>query len=146
MRCEQKACPNPAADGSTYCIAHHAERQKTQQSTAFRQAVEDEAKDCLIVSLGEIPAPRANEASMSLLKAVEALGDGKAMKLRLRKFSKPTLLTTQRYALVKGLRVGLRYVGEWAYMWKMTPEQIKQVEVKAERLRTARAKRGRKVA
>jgi len=103
-------------------------------------------EDVLAIAISDIPAARANEVSLNLLKTIKALGPDKALKVRLRKFSKPSLLSTQRYALVEGLRIGLRYVGEWAYIWKLTAEQIKAAEVKAERLAGARSKKSRRPA
>jgi len=75
---------------------------------------------------------------------VKALQPDNALKVRIRKFSKQTLTCTRRYALLQNLRIGLRFVGEWAYLWKMTDEQIKAAEKKAERLVAARAKKGKK--
>jgi|SRR5579872_831730 len=138
MRCESKGCVYEAMKDSKFCVNH--------RPAPVIPAAQPADQDSFIISLSEIPAPRANEVALTLLRTLETLGEGKALKVRMRKFSKPSLVCTQRYALTKGLRIGLRYIGEWAYLWKMTPDQVKAAEQKAQRLVKAREKKGRKVA
>ena len=133
MRCEYKACASPATPNSKFC-AYHA---KEQQVVPAQPIVEPDEQ---IVSIAAIPHARSNEVSLDLLKAVKALSATNAMKVRLRKFPKTSLLTMQRYGLTEGLRIGVRFVGDWAYLWKLTPEQIKAAEDKAARLVSARTR------
>lgn len=125
MRCEYKACPMQAIAGSHFCANH--------QPQPIKQGVAAE-EDVSIVSLESIPAARANEVAMSLLSTLKTLGEGKALKVKLIKFSKPTIMTTQRYALRTGLRIGIRFIGSYGYLWRMTPEQVKAAEEKGARL------------
>lgn len=137
MRCEAKACVNQALEGGKYCLHHRLETQR-QPAPPPATASDDEI---VVINVSDIPAPRTNEAALSLLNTIKKFGDGKALKVKQKKFSKPCLMTTQRYALTQGLRIGVRFIGEWAYIWKLTPEQVKAAEQKAERLVKAREKK-----
>lgn len=136
MKCDYKNCVNQAPAGKRYCMYH--KEHETPAAPALAPPVDE---DVQIISLADLPAPRANEVAMALLKSLKVLGEGKALKVRLRKFGKPSLLTTQRYALLDGLRIGVRFTSEWAFLWRMTAEQVKAAEVKAERLKKAREKK-----
>jgi len=133
MRCESKACPHEAMAGSRFCVNHRPD--------PVRPLGEE---DTLIVKIEEIPAAHQNAVATDLLKAVLALQPTNAMKVRLRKFSKPNLFCTQRYALAKGVRIGVRITGEWAYLWKLSAAEISAADQKADRMRKAREKKGKK--
>lgn len=134
MRCEFKACPQQAIGITKFCVNHQPEPARP----VALASVED---DIVVVSLEQIPLARTNEVAVSLLDTLKKLGDNKGLKVPLKKFSKPTLTTTQRYALAAGLRIGVRFIGVHAYVWKMTLDQVKAAEQKAERLAAARAKK-----
>lgn len=133
MRCEEKACPHAAVPGRRFCEGHRHQEPSPAPVDP----------DSFVVSCTEVFAPRTNEVATSLLRAVKSLSEGNALKVRIRKFSKPTLYVTQRYAQSEGLQVGLRFPrgSEWAYFWKMTPEQIAARAEKAERISVARSKK-----
>jgi hypothetical protein len=96
------------------------------------------------VSMSEVPTnARYNEAAGKLFAAVKASQPGHALKVSMGKFKKVTLMTAQRYALAGGLRIGVRIVGESGYLWKLSETELKAVEQKAERMRVARASRGK---
>jgi hypothetical protein len=137
MRCQDKGCSWPAVGNTQFCASH--------QPTPIKQGNAAE-EDISVVSISAIPPARANEVAMSLLKTVETLGEGKALKVKLVKFSKPTLITTQRYALVKGTRIGVRFIGAYAYVWKLTEQEIKSAEARGARLSEVRSRKKRKAA
>jgi len=66
---------------------------------------------------------------------------GKAIKVKMPPFKKVTLATAQRYALQKGIRLGVRFGSDSGYIWRLSPEEIKAIEVKASRLVAARARK-----
>ena len=132
MQCTFKGCVYQAVPPSTLCVQH---------KPAQRQAGDE---DYSIVKIGEVPKnARFNQAAADLRDAVKVLQEGNALKVRLAKIPKPTCVTAQRYALEAGLRIGVRFCGPLGYLWKLTPDEIKIIEKKGERLRAARAKKGK---
>lgn len=140
-RCTYKACVSPAVEGSELCGYHRNQNLGPTRPAPQPAKLPAADEDFGTISITDIPPPRVNEVAVSVLQAFKTLPDGKALKVRLRRYPKPCLMTTQRYALTEGLRIGIRWTEEWAYLWRMTAEQVQQAEAKAERLKTARAKK-----
>lgn len=134
MRCDYKACVNQAVSGKQWCIYHDpALPQKRLDSTLPNDSYE-------FVDLSTIPSTtRFNQAAADLVKAVRSLPAGKGMRVMVKVFSKPTLNTVLRYGQDGGARVGLRLVGDVAYLWKMTEAELLKVQEKSDRLAKARA-------
>jgi len=136
-RCDVKACPYYAVEGDTKCLQHRPKIVPVANANFEREGF-------TFVSMTEVPTnARYNEAAGNLYAAVKAAQAGHALKVSMKVFKKVHLVTAQRYALAAQLRIGVRIVGETGYLWKLTPEEIKKAEVKGERMRSARAKKGK---
>jgi hypothetical protein len=135
-RCIEKGCAYYAVDGETKCLQHH--------TRMVPKAASVETDGYAFVSMSEVPTnARYNEAAGKLFAAVKASQPGHALKVSMAKFKKVTLVTAQRYALAGGLRIGVRIVGESGYLWKLSETELKAVQQKAERMKVARASRGK---
>ncbi len=129
--CQFKGCINQAVMGQALCVLH--------RPAPIASKPDD---DIQVVEIMAVPrSGRYNEAAMKLCGAAKALDAGHALKIKVGKFAKGTLLTAQRYARDEGLRIGLRVTAEFAWIWKMTAEEIKASEEKGQRLMNARGKR-----
>jgi hypothetical protein len=138
-RCDEKGCPYFAESGQTKCTMH--------KPRAVPKAPAVDTEGYSFVSMSDVPTnARYNEAAGKLFAAVKASQPGHALKVSMKIFKKMTLTTAQRYALAGGLRIGVRIVGESGYLWKLSETEIKAVEVKGERLRKAREKKGKGIA
>jgi hypothetical protein len=138
-RCEFKGCVyQTTTPTEKFCIQHRSQAASIKRA---RPSNDEGAPE--IVSISEVPSTaRFNQAAANLLKAVKALTLDHALKISLSKISKPTVTCTQRYALLEKLRIGIRFSGDVAFLWKLTEEQLKAVEKKAARMAEIRSKRG----
>jgi hypothetical protein len=138
MRCDFKACVNQAVSGKSYCIYHDPELKIRQQSSVLPSEAFE------FVPIGDVPSTaRFSQAAADLVKAARS-AEGKALKVKTKVFGKITLNTAVRYSLSGGARIGLRIVGEVAYLWKLRPEELKKIEEKSKRMINARSKRWKK--
>jgi hypothetical protein len=136
-RCDEKACPYFAVSGETKCLQH--KHWAVPKNSSF------DADGYAFVSVSEIPSnARFNEIAGNLFAAVKACQDGHALKVNLKKIGRNNLTTAKRYARQAKILIGLRFIGETGYLWKMTPEQIKRAQERGERVKTARAKKSAK--
>lgn len=136
-RCEQKACPYYAVEGEKLCLQHRPAR--------VLKVSNFEEEGYAFVSMNEVPTnARYNEAAGKLYAAVKVSTVGNALKVSMKTFKKVTLNTARRYALEAGLRIGVRVVGEVGYLWKLNDSELKAVAAKGDRMRAARAKKGKK--
>lgn len=128
--CSYKACPYQAVMGKTLCLHHEP-----------KPIAQDPNGDVIIVTIGDIPkGSRHNAAALHLVDLIKQLTEGKAAKIKLAKIPKPTILTAQRYALEGGIRIGVRFAGDFGFMWKYSDEEIKLADAKGQRLKAGREK------
>lgn len=138
MRCESKACVNQAVSGKAFCIYHDPALPAKQAASVLPSDTFE------FVPLDQVPSTaRFNQVAADLVKAARA-ADGKALKVKVKVFSKITLNTAVRYSLVGGPRIGLRIVGEAGYLWKLRPEELEKMQAKSARMVNARSKRAKK--
>jgi len=125
--CAQKGCVYQAVSGKTFCQLHSPAPVTTKPGD-----------DIEIVEIKAVPRTgRWNEAAMRLCGAIKALDSGHALKLKLAKFTKATLLCAVRYAEAEGVKTGIRITEESGFLWKLTDEEIKAREEKSARMRAA---------
>lgn len=130
--CAFKGCVYQAVSGQTLCQMHRTIPAKPND-------------DFEIVAIAAVPrSGHFKQAAADLVGAVKSLGEGHALKVKLAKCSKPTLITAQRYALDEKLRIGLRIVNDVAYLWKLSAAEIEKSQAKGQRLRDSRIKAGKK--
>lgn len=135
MKCEVKSCLNSAEYGSARCSAHGA----------VPPTVVTGVSEPLVVAMSEVPrSARFNERAAKLLKKVQALQSGSALRVEVKHYSIITMNTAKRYALDAGLRIGVRVCGELGYVWRLSEDEIKAVEQKAARLAGGRKRKNGK--
>lgn len=134
LKCDVPGCTYLATANETKCLQHKPRAVPARASL--------EAEGYSFVSVSEVPTnARYNEAAGNLLAAVKSSALGTAVKVKMGAFKKITLLTAQRYALAGGERIGVRIVGSYGYLWKLSPKELESVNVKAKRLSDARMKK-----
>lgn len=137
-KCEVQGCTYLATSGETKCIQHKA--RAVTRSSNF------EADGFDFVPMVDVPLKaRYNEKATKLYAAIKTAQPGDALRVSMRKFEKSALMTAQRYALANGLRIGVRVSGDSGYLWKLTDGEIKATELRAEKMKNAWAKKGKKL-
>lgn len=137
-RCSEKGCVNVAPQGEQFCIYH-----KPKAASQPKQAPAD---DIQIVEVSSVPSRKSNEIAVKILAMLKALGASRALKVPLIKFPKPSLYATERYARLEGLRIRVRIVGDFGYLWKMSEAEIKAADEKGARMRSGIARKKKKAA
>lgn len=131
-KCSTQGCVYNAELDKPHCIQHRPPKLIVPQP----------APEFAFVPMSQVPATsRYNETAGNLFKALIDAPTGEAIKLNMKIFKKIALVTAQRYALAKGMRIGVRIVGDSGYLWRLSPDEVKAVEVKAQRLIAARSKK-----